>query len=126
MNRMREAIRRSALAPAQLTVDSGEQDFCFTDAFLGFAGHFPGYPILPAILQTLLAQLLAEQIMGEPLQFLSLKRAKFTRQLRPGDRITVSLSCRIMQGQLHCAAQLRVADEPASSFTLVFSKGASS
>ena len=122
---MREAIRQMALAPARLTADSGEQSFCFTDSFLGFEGHFPGYPILPAILQTLLAQILAEKVVGEPLQFLSLKRAKFIRQLLPGDRIDVSLSCQEKNGQLSFATQLRVANEPASSFTLVFAKGAS-
>jgi len=121
---MREAIRQMALAPARLTADSGDQSFCFTESFLGFDGHFPGYPILPAILQTLLAQILAEQVVGEPLQFLSLKRAKFIRQLRPGDRIDVSLNCQEKDGQLHCATQLRVANESASKFTLVLAKGA--
>jgi 3-hydroxyacyl-[acyl-carrier-protein] dehydratase len=125
MNRMREEILQAALAPAQLTGESGEQSFCFTDAFLGFQGHFPGYPILPAILQILLAQLLAEQVVGSPLQFVSLQRAKFTRQLLPGDRIIVSLSCLEKTGQLNCVTQLSVADEPASSFNLVLVKGAS-
>jgi len=126
MNRMREEIRQAALAPAQLTAEGGEQSFCFTDGFLGFEGHFPDYPILPAILQTLIAQILAEQVVGESLQFISLQRAKFTRQLLPGDQIDVSLSCQEKDGQLRCSTQLRVANESASSFTLVFAKGASS
>ena len=122
---MREAINQAALSPAQLTTDSGEQSFCFADSFIGFAGHFPDYPILPAILQTLMAHMLAEQIMGQSLQFLSLERAKFTRQLRPQEQIDVSLKCRDKEGQMRCTALLEVAGESAAKFTLVLGKGAS-
>lgn len=121
---MRDAINKSALSPAVLSADVAEQSFCFKESFVGFAGHFPEYPILPAILQTLLAQILAEELIGEPLQFLSLTRAKFSRELRPEEQIDVSLSCLDKEGQLHCATQLRVADETAASFTLVLGRGA--
>ena len=122
---MREAIIQAALSPAQLTTDSGEQSFCFADSFIGFAGHFPDYPILPAILQTLMAHMMAEQIMGQSLQFLSLERAKFTRQLRPQEHIDVSLKCRDKEGHMRCTVQLEVAGESAANFTLVLGKGAS-
>ena len=120
---MRTAISQAATAPAHVTAESGTQSFCFTEEFLGFAGHFPGYPILPAILQTLLAQLLAEQIAGELLQFQSLQRAKFTRQIRPDEHVDVSLNCREKDGQMRCAAQLMVGDECAATFTLMLTKG---
>ena len=120
---MREAISQAALGPAIMTSDSAEQSFFFEDSFIGFAGHFPGYPILPAILQTLLAQMLAEQLLGEPLQFLALNRAKFTRELRPNEQIDISLNCREKEEQLHFVTQLQVADETAASFTLVLGKG---
>jgi len=116
---MREAISRGALSGPFVTADSGEQRFCFDPTFIGFGGHFPGYPILPAILQTLMAQILAEEVVGAPLQLVALKRAKFTRQLRPGDKIDVRLSCREKEAQLHCAVELLVADQAASSFTLI-------
>jgi 3-hydroxyacyl-[acyl-carrier-protein] dehydratase len=121
---MRAALSQAALAPALLAADNGEQSFCFTESFLGFAGHFPSYPILPAILQILLAQLLAEQVVGKSLKFKTLQRAKFTRQLRPGERIDVSLNSVEKAGQLRCTAQLRVGDESAATFTILFAKGA--
>jgi len=123
MNKMREAIRASALAPALVTDERGEQSFCFDESFIGFAGHFPTYPILPAFLQTLLAQLLAEQVVGQPLQFDLLQRAKFTRQIRPDEKVDVSLSCLQKEGQVRCDVQLKVDDEPAASFTLILMKG---
>lgn len=124
MNRMREAICQAALAPARLTSDSGEQSFCFDESFLGFAGHFPGYPILPAILQTLVVQILAEQVARESLQFQSLQRAKFTRQIRPEETIDVSLTLKETNNRLHCSAQLSVGQESAATFTVLLAKGA--
>lgn len=124
MNKIRKEIRQSALAPAIVTTETGEQSFCFAEEFSGFDGHFPDYPILPAILQTLLAQTLAEQVVGEPLQFCSLLRAKFTRQLRPGDRIEVGVICQNVEGLLKCLTQLQVDNEAASSFTIMFNRRA--
>lgn len=123
MNRMRAAITEAALAPAQISTMAGEQSFCFDQNFIGFAGHFPEYPILPAVLQVLLAQLLAEQVIGMPLAVISLTRAKFVQQLRPGDQIDVSLSCQEKDGALHCAAELQVAGQRAAGFTLKLRKG---
>ena len=120
---MRVAISQAALASAQVTADSGTQSFRFNESFIGFEGHFPDYPILPAVLQTLLAQLLAEQIVGEPLQLLGLERAKFTRQLQPGERIDVSLNCQEKDGQLRCPAKLTVGTMSAASFTLTLGRG---
>ena len=120
---MRTAIKEAALAPAQVSEIAAEQSFCFDQNFIGFAGHFPDYPILPAVLQVLLAQLLAEQVIGLPLAVISLTRAKFTQQLRPGDQIDVRLSCREMEGGWHCISELQVSGQRAASFTLKLGKG---
>jgi 3-hydroxyacyl-[acyl-carrier-protein] dehydratase len=124
MNRMRQALNQAALSPPVLAADSAEQRFCFSEDFIGFAGHFPGYPILPAILQMLLAQLLAEQLLGGPLQFLALEKAKFTRQLRPGDEIRVKILLRERGIPLRCVAELSCGAELAGSFALLFEQGA--
>ena len=125
MNRMRQAINQAALAPAELTGDSGHQQFRFAEDFIGFSGHFPGYPILPAILQTLLAQVLAEQLVGQPLEFLGLEKAKFSRQLRPGDEITVRVKLHDQGATQRCQAELTCSGEPAAVFFLLFGPGAS-
>ena len=123
MNSMRQAITRSALGPATLDVDSGEQSFCFSEDFIGFAGHFPGYPILPAILQTLMAQIVAEQVRCERLEFLALERAKFTRELRPGERILVKVVFRETTELLRCAVELHCDAKSAATFNLTFAAG---
>jgi 3-hydroxyacyl-[acyl-carrier-protein] dehydratase len=119
---MREAIAAAAVAPPQLTGLSGEQSFCFSSDFVGFSGHFPDYPILPAVLQVLLAQLVAEAIVGRPLQVVSLSRAKFVRQMRPDEKIDVALDCREQGADLRCSVTLQVGDEKAASFTLTLKR----
>ncbi len=123
MNSMRQAIIRSALAPANLAKGSAEQSFRFAEDFPGFAGHFPGYPILPAILQTLMAQLVAEQLYGQRLEFQSLERAKFRRELRPGDRIRVKVALREVSELLRYKAELYCDTEAAATFNLSFTAG---
>jgi 3-hydroxyacyl-[acyl-carrier-protein] dehydratase len=124
MNRMRQEISRAALAPAVVTADAAEQRFQFDEDFIGFAGHFPGYPILPAILQTLLAQQLAEQLAGGSLDFRGLEKAKFFRQLRPGEEIRVKVVFRGREKLIRCAAELFGAGESAATFVLLFGEGA--
>jgi len=123
MNRMRQAIMDSALGPVLLSDDAAEvaeQRFRFDEDFLGFDGHFPGYPILPAILQTLLGQLVAEQLCGGCLVFQKLSRAKFTRELRPGEQIQVRVVLSDVADGVRCGVELRCGEATASSFTLNF------
>ena len=124
MNKMRVALKAAALDPPQISEMTAEQSFCFDQNFIGFAGHFPEYPILPAVLQVLLAQTLAEELMGSRLSVRSLIRAKFVQQLRPEDQIDVCLSCREKDGSLHCSSELQVAGQRAASFTLVLNRDA--
>jgi len=124
MNRMRKAIIASAVGPVELAEGSGKQSFSFDESFLGFAGHFPGYPILPGVLQNLLAQVVSEQVISDPVEFRAIQRAKFSRQLRPGDQIEVEVICRDKEGALYCATKMRVGSEEASSFTLILEKKA--
>ncbi len=124
MSIMREAIAAAAVAPAQLADTTGRQSFCFSNDFIGFAGHFPDYPILPAVLQVLLAQLVAEALVDEPLQVVALSRAKFVRQLRPAEKIDVALDCQEQSDtMLRCAVTLQVGAEKAASFTLTLKRG---
>jgi 3-hydroxyacyl-[acyl-carrier-protein] dehydratase len=123
MNAMRKAISAAATTPLQRTEMSGKQSFCFASDFIGFSGHFPDYPILPAVLQVLLAQLIAEGVMERPLRVVALLRAKFIRQLRPEEKIDVCVDCRDQDENLCCAVTLHVGDEKAAGFSLILSRG---
>lgn len=123
MNSMRQAITQFSLGPASLAADSGEQRFCFTESFLGFSGHFPGYAIVPGILQTLMAHQLAEQVRHESLDLLSISQAKFIRELRPGNQILLKVSLLEENESLKCRAKLQCDEIVAATFTLTFAVG---
>ena len=90
MSRMRDAI----LAAAVGHVYKKEPDmFCrayyFSSEFIGFAGHFPGNPVLPAIVQLMMAKILIEEYEEQPLKLSKVSRAKFIMPLQPEQEIII-------------------------------------
>lgn len=66
-----------------------------------FDGHFPGEPILPgiALVHTVYSVIKQDvRARGEDMELCSLRRIRFTRPVRPGESIDVSLS-RDVSGQ---------------------------
>jgi 3-hydroxyacyl-[acyl-carrier-protein] dehydratase len=63
----------------------------FAPDFVGFSGHFPGYPVLPAVLAIYSGWLLAELSQGQELELCYVKRAKFVAPIHPHDKVEVSL-----------------------------------
>ena len=95
--------------------------FRFGADFPGFAGHFPGYPVLPAVVQVLTAQVLVEQLRGRTLIMRRLERAKFHKQVRPGQ--TLRVSCRERRKGVW-DARLEADGEPAAAFWMtLFEEG---
>lgn len=120
---MRQEIENSALEPIEQTESGGRRSFQFNGDFIGFAGHFPDYPILPAVLQVLLAQMVAEQLVGKPMKFSSLTRAKFSEQLRPDMPIDVRVTRSEQEGSHLCRCELHTAEKRAASFMLQLDEG---
>lgn len=130
MSSIREEIEASALGEAEICASGIEQSgnarrsFCFAPDFIGFSGHFPGMPILPAMLQTLMAQMLAQQALPSGAALAGVKRAKFARQIGPATVIEVELAWRFTLGQWICNATLRAQEQEASSMMLIFEEKA--
>lgn len=69
---------------------------CFSRSDLFFIDHFPGYPVVPGVLQIeMIAQLGGKCIMAAEGGFLpvltSVKSAKFRKPIGPGDRVLVKV-----------------------------------
>lgn len=119
MSEMRQQIEAAAIGPAEMPeAETVVRRFCFPEAFAGFAGHFPGYPILPAVAQVLTALTLAEAHHGGPLRLLAVEKAKFLLQLGPGQPIAVECGRRERGEWLSYEARLRRGEETAAVFTL--------
>ena len=88
---MRQALQETAQEELVTSgADSGWQNFCPAADFLGFDGHFPGFPVLPAMLQVLLGIIVSEKLYGQKLRLQKLDKAKFMSQIRPEQTITVA------------------------------------
>jgi len=125
MSPLRSAIAAAARGPVEL-LEAGvwSQEFSFAPDFLGFSGHFPGYPVVPAVVQVLTAQMLAEAATGRPLRLAVLDNAKFLIQLHPEDVITVRCRQKSVSSPQHIFdGTLTVAAGLAASFQLVLSEG---
>lgn len=90
---MRRALQATAAGELVASKpDNGFQKFCPGSDFIGFDGHFPDYPVLPAMLQVLLGIIVSEALYGSPLALQQLDKAKFMSQVQPDQAITVA-SC---------------------------------
>ena len=91
---MRQALQNTAQKKLVTSgPDNGFRKFCPASDFIGFDGHFPGHPILPAMLQVLLGIIVSEELCGTRLTLQKLDKAKFMSQIQPEQIITVS--CKI-------------------------------
>lgn len=121
---MKSKLKRAIEAAAIDTVEglgaaSAAGTFRFAADFPGFAGHFPGHPVLPAVVQVLSAQLVVERWLGRPLVMQQLERAKFLRQVRPEESLRVV--CRERKSGVW-DAHLEAEGEPASAFWMVLAE----
>ncbi|MGA2109570.1 MAG: 3-hydroxyacyl-ACP dehydratase [Syntrophorhabdales bacterium] len=91
------------------------QTFTFEPGFLGFSGHFPGYPLVPAFVQVLASIAVMERVKETGLELSALDNAKFQRELRPG--ASVNVECRETAGLPLLAFQARITDEEGKAAT---------
>ena len=127
MHKLKEEIVSSAVSQKTVTeVDGIKQCYRFGADFIGFAGHFPGYPILPAFVQVLTAQTLIEEHSGQHLELSTVERAKFHLPLLPEQEIEVVIRRRQVGARMVYEARLSVVKGLASTFRLAFvDRGAS-
>ena len=97
--------------------------FTCPEHFSGFNGHFPQKPVLPGIVQLMMAHYVAT--MGKKHPLIAVKRAKFTRLVKPLDPITVcAINAELSNDQLSNTIQstvtLHVNDELCAQCVLVF------
>ena len=121
MNELVDAVKKSALGPAQRKdPDTITCRYCFTDDFIGFSGHFPGYPILPAVVQLIAALCLIEEQKGHQLQLHSVQNAKFLQEIRPGNEILIQCTDCPIKGMPGSKIQIFSNDKIAASFLITF------
>jgi len=120
MNRVRAEVQASAMRPVERPdAHTVKKLYRFGESFVGFQGHFPGDPILPAFVQMLMALSLVAEAFPVGHELSGVAAAKFHLPIRPNDEIQVE--CRdLEEGQGgRYRIRLTVADRVASVFDLI-------
>ncbi len=82
-----------------------------------FAGHYPGFPILPGLFVVEhVRAVLREQLPG--LRVVAMDRAKFLHPVFPGDELAIETVLTHEEDQVRCAAKVSTAAGPVAEFKL--------
>ncbi|HEY3307628.1 MAG TPA: hypothetical protein VGJ93_04165 [Desulfuromonadaceae bacterium] len=119
MNKIMQEID-AALLGTVTTDDTGNMEarYLFTDSFCGFSGHFPGHPILPAIVEILTVVSLVGKHTGCMQRLMAVEDAKFLTPVKPDQELLVCCRPRTVKGKLLFDAQLTVAGTTSASLLL--------
>jgi 3-hydroxyacyl-[acyl-carrier-protein] dehydratase len=120
MNNLIDAIKNSTIGQAIKSPDGITCRYRFSEDFIGFSGHFPGYPILPAVVQLIIAQSLIEEQKGYELEFDSVQNAKFLHEIKPGEELEITCVDFIVKEAPGSKVQIRSGDKIKASFILTF------
>ena len=119
MNELRKGI--AAAAVDDIVVAGPEtvtRRYRFSAGFIGFSGHFPGDPILPAIAQMRTVVSLAEEHSGRPLRLAAVEFAKFLSPIHPCEEVRVQYRRRTDAGKNLFEATLSVNGKTAAACLL--------
>ena len=124
MSALRKGIAASAMETfAGTGAETGARRYRFGPGFIGFSGHFPGNPVLPAIVQIRAVVSLAEEGGGKTLRLAAVRSAKFLAPIRPDEDVWIRVRRRVESGMDICDATLSVAGKTVSAFQLELAEG---
>ncbi len=124
MSALRKGIDASAKeALAGTGTETGARRYRFGPGFIGFSGHFPGNPILPAIVQIRAVVSIAEEEGGKALRLAAVRSAKFLAPIRPDEDVWIRYRRRVDSGMDLCDATLSVAGKTVAAFQLELAEG---
>jgi 3-hydroxyacyl-[acyl-carrier-protein] dehydratase len=120
MNKLKQEIFEATQGEIKIVLpDKAIRRYCFPSDFIGFSGHFPEYPVLPAFVQVLSALMVIEEWKGQPLQLFTIEKAKFHIEVKPNQEMTVECREYEAKGVPAFEAKLSVAEGPAAVFYIV-------
>ena len=108
----------SAADPGASPAASARGEACLPASWAGFAGHFPGRPVVPAYVLLGLVRAVAAVACGEEAAIASVERVKLTRPVGPDETITCAVAVEPRGALSAVRAQLSVAAGPVGTVSL--------
>lgn len=113
---MRRQIREAFVGWEGSGEEAASAEAVFPPGFVGFAGHFDGFPLLPAVAMVQTGALATEFLAGEALRLAEVSQAKFSRLVLPGEALAVSVSWNASKRE--ASVRLACGDEATARMTL--------
>lgn len=85
----RDVVDKQIFARDQATVSA---ELCCPADFPAFAGHFPGQPVLPAVMQLVIVRMLAGDLLQVVLDTVKIGRIKFKGMIKPEERVQIEIN----------------------------------
>jgi len=98
------------------------REYVFGEGFVGFDGHFPGQPVLPAMVQLMAGAQCAGDAAGEALRPVGVARAKFLRPILPGEKMRVRVRLSPKGSDIVAIVSIDVCGEAAATFQLTLTR----
>jgi 3-hydroxyacyl-[acyl-carrier-protein] dehydratase len=118
MNNIKDNIKACSVMPVHKTEQGWEKTYMFPASFPGFEGHFPGNPILPAIIQLMIARESIIEQTGRNMSISGVTGAKFHKIVTPGVAVTVKWTYREQEDSCIYKCILMAEGIQVSSFNL--------
>jgi len=120
------AVFRQVVDKVELDRDLGtvSAEFCCPADFPAFTGHFPGQPVLPAVMQLVFVRMLAGDLLQTELDPVRTGRMKFKGMIKPDEIINIQVSLEKSDEQWHVAFKLKKLQSVVSSGTVLFKAAA--
>lgn len=84
---MRETLRAISEKVQKIQTENSREAysklFDIHSDFIGFKGHFPTYPILPGIVQVMMAEITISEALQRECTILEIKKGKFVKPIEP-------------------------------------------
>ncbi len=97
-------------------------EYIFPKEFIGFGGHFPGYPIFPGILCLKLIISTLEDYLEIPLKIIEIINAKFSSLIFPDSSVKTNIDIEKNDGGFLIRAKILSDNKTAASLQLSISK----
>jgi 3-hydroxyacyl-[acyl-carrier-protein] dehydratase len=123
MNRIKIEILKAKSGELEVSgTDTAIRRYLFDDGFIGFDGHFPGHPVIPAFVQILSALTVIEEWNGSPFKLLAVPKAKFHRELKPGQEVSVTCKQHTGQKEIPVDVKLTTTEGLAADFRMIIER----
>ncbi|MBU0483431.1 MAG: hypothetical protein KKB30_02820 [Proteobacteria bacterium] len=116
---LREVIGKQVFNRELLTISA---ELCFPADFPAFDGHFPGQPVLPAVIQLVVVRMLAGDLLQMPLTTVKTGSMKFKGMIMPTERISIKVVLKKIDSHWQADFALSKLESDVASGNILFKK----